>query len=129
MNTFIRIAGKDFPWPDWETGLQTVTSLVNGGRNIDGVFIGSQVGRNQYKVQMQWESLPAATWGEMLQIFDPEYGGKFVNPVTYYDMVAMQCVTRNMYVSDRSAVGVTDGNDGNWIHAKNCKLSLIDTGD
>lgn len=128
MNAFIRIDGEDFPWPDWEQGMQTASSLVDGGRNVDGVFIGRQVGRNQSKIQLQWYILPASVWGRMLQKFDPEHGGKFINPVSYYDMAAMQITTRNMYVSDRTASPLTIDADGNWLYAKNCKLNLIDTG-
>ena len=123
---FIRAEGFAFPWPDRESGLQTISTMVDGGRNSMGVFIGQRIGRDQSKVELTWYMLDAKLWSTMLQIFKR----KFVVPISYYDMEAGDIITRNMYVSDRSGnPGVVDPNTGKWITAKRCKLNLIDTGE
>lgn len=105
--------------------MQTQVTMVSEGRNANGIFIGQRVGRDQSKVELEWGRMPARTWAELLQIFT----ATFVNPVTYYDMAAGQMVTRQMYVSDRSAQPhKIDAATGIWLEAKNCKLNLVDTG-
>ena len=124
-NAFIVVAGEKFPWPDKDSGLQTQSTLVSEGRNMDGQFIGQRIGRDLSKVELAWWRMDAKAWARMLQIFER----KFVNPVSYYDMTAGGIITRNMYVSDRTAQpGQVDPSTGIWITAKNCKLNLVDTG-
>ena len=126
MGAFLTVAGKRFPWPNKESGLQTQITMVSEGRNAEGVFIGQKVGRDQSKVELEWYSMDAQKWAELLQIFN----ASFVNPVSYYDMMQGKIITRNMYVSDRSASAKrVDPATGAWLVAKNCKLSLIDTGE
>lgn len=122
---FLFVRGTPFPYPNKDSGLQTIATLVTSGRNESGVFIGRKIGRDQSKVELQWSSMAAATWAQLLQIFDEH----FVNPVTYYDMSKGTMITRNMYVSDRTAKPQKiDPNTGAWIIAKDCVLSLVDTG-
>lgn len=125
QDAFITVAGVRFPYPNKESGLQTQTTLVNGGRNAQGVFIGQRIGRDQSKVELQWYSMDAQTWASLLRLFQQS----FVNPVEYYDMVKGQVIVRNMYVSDRTArPGRINPQTGIWITVKDCKLNLIDTG-
>lgn len=122
---FITIGGVPAPYPNCDSGLQTQATMVDGDRNGSGVFIGQRVGRDQSKVELQWFVLDAATWASLLQVFEDS----FVNPVEYYDMVKGEIVTRNMYVSDRTArPGKIDPDTGVWLTARDCKLNLIDTG-
>lgn len=124
---YIWVSDTPFPYPDYESGMQTQSTTVNGGRNAMNQFIGQQVGRVQAKIEMQWTKLDASLWASMLRMFDPDYGGNFVNPVRYYDMTAAQMITRNMYVSDRSATPYSvDPDTGIWLLARNCKLNLIE---
>lgn len=123
---FITVAGEKFPWPDKESGLQTQSTLVSEGRNMDGVFIGQRVGRDLSKVELTWFRMDAQEWARLLRLFQRS----FVNPVSYYDMTAGGIITRNMYVSDRTAQPErVDPATGIWITAKNCKLNLVDTGE
>lgn len=124
-DAFITVAGVRFPYPDRESGLQTQSTLVNGGRNAQGVFIGQRIGRDQSKVELTWTILDAAVWAELLQLFEES----FVNEVEYYDMTQGQVISRKMYVSDRTAQPFEiDPATGVWLRAKNCKLNLVDTG-
>lgn len=124
MSPFITVNGVPFPWPDYSSGLQTTTTLVNSGRNANGVLVGQQVGRTQSKVQLSWNILDAKVWASILQIFRTD----FAVPVTYYDQEAGDLITRQMYVSDRTAQPQKVDSSGRWITAKQCKLDLIDTG-
>lgn len=126
MAAFLYIGGYPVPWPDKDSGLQTVSTLVDGGRNAEGIFIGQRIGRNQSKVELTWYTLSAQTWSTILQIFKT----KFIVSIEYYDMEVGDIITRKMYISDRSArPGQVDINTGKWITAKQCKLNLIDTGE
>lgn len=122
--TFIQVNGVPFPYPDKDTGLQTTATLVNSGRNANGVLVGEMIGRNQSKIELSWNVLPAATWGAMLQ----QFSGSFTAAVTYYDQEKVAVITRQMYVSDRTAKPLGVNPDGSWIKAQQCKLDLIDTG-
>lgn len=125
QDAFITVAGVRFPYPNKESGLQTQTTLVNGGLNSQGVFIGQRIGRDKSKIELQWYSMDAQIWAALLQLFQQN----FVNPVEYYDMVKGQVIIRNMYVNDRTArPGRINPQTGEWITAKDCKLNLIDTG-
>ncbi len=124
-NAFITVAGEKFPWPDKESGMQTQSTLVSEGRNADGIFIGQRIGRDLSKIELTWWRMDAQKWAQLLQLFQEN----FVNPVSYYDMAAGGIITRNMYVSDRTAQPAkVNPETGAWITAKNCKLSLVDTG-
>jgi len=123
---FLYVGGTAFPYPNKDSGLQTQATLVDGGRNTSGVFIGQKVGRDQSKFELEWASMDAQLWAKLLRIFKTD----FVNPVTYYDMTEGTVITRRMYVSDRSALPKKINPDtGAWITAMACKLSLIDTGE
>ena len=123
-SAFITINGMQFPWPDYDSGLQTSSTLVNGGRNANGVFVGQKIGRNQSKVELQWNVLDAAIWASMLQ----QFSSNFVSSVSYYDMEQGRIIARQMYVGDRTAKPLEVDSTGKWITAKQCKLNLIDTG-
>ena len=125
-NAFITVAGVRFPYPNKDSGLQTQTTLVDGGRNAAGVFIGQRIGRDQSKVELEWSSMDATLWAKLLQLFQIN----FVNTVEYYDMAKGAVIARKMYVSDRTAQPKTiDPITGVWLIVKNCKLSLVDTGE
>lgn len=125
-NGFIVVEGIKFPYPNIDSGLQTQVTMVDGGRNLSGVFIGRRVGRDQSKIELEWYSMEAQLWASLLQIFEKQ----FVARVEYYDMVAGKVIMRKMYVSDRSArPGRCDPLTGAWLYAKDCKLSLVDTGE
>ena len=122
---FVRIGTILVPYPDYESGLQTTTTLVDGGRNQNGVFIGQRIGRDQSKIELQWTRMDIAMWTAILKAFDASLG----LPVQDYDMAKGAVVGRKMYVNDRTAQPDGFLADGmSWAGARNCKLNLIDTG-
>ena len=123
--SFLKINGYDVPYPSSDSGLQTIATVVDGGRMADGVFRGQKIGRDQSKVELTWRVLTPEQWGRILSIFN----NNFVVSVYYLDAVSNGFVTRNMYVGDRSARPFM------WNAATNrpkyyldCKANLIDTG-
>lgn len=114
----------ELPYPDNDSGLQTIATAVNGAFNGLNQFIGQKVGRDRGKVELSWKVMDAALWQQILQRFN----ASFVLYVQYYDMAA-GVITRSFYVSDRSARPLDFAEDGmTWKTARDCKLNLIDTG-
>ena len=124
--SFIKINGHPYPTP--RRGLNfIVTTVVDAGRNANGVTVGQKVGRDQQKLDgLEWGYLPAETWAKILQEFD----GKFYVTVTYPDMVTNRWTTRRMYPGDRTATPYFVNPDTlmptGYI---NCKVNIIDCGE
>jgi len=121
---FITVNGKSFPSPDIGLNFEIAT-LVNGGKNANGEFVGQKVGRDQYKIDnLQWFYLDAVTWSEMLKEFQ-----KFVVTVRFPDMVNNSWITLVMYPGNRTAVPIDiDSNTELPAAYKNCKVNIIDCG-
>ena len=123
---FVYINDYPVPYPDYDSGLQTVSTLVDGGRMADGVFRGKKVGRDQQKIELKWNRLSPDIWYELLQIWDKN----FVFTLRFYSMTADGWVSRRFYVGDRSGqpflVNPATGRPKYW---KNCKANVIDTGE
>jgi len=125
MQNFIKINGKTFPQP--KRGLEMITStLVNAGRNANGVMVGQKVGREVQKLNnLEWGYLTAEQWSEILREFD-----NFYVTVSYPDMVTNQWTTRKMYPGDRTATPLfLDEKTGLPKDYINCKVNLIDCGE
>jgi len=102
----------------------TVTTVVNAGRNANGVVVGQRIGRDQYKIDsLEWPWLTAEQWSQILQLTS----GFFFN-VTFYDPVTNGSKTLRMYCGDRTAEPYWVDDNGKPTHYRNCKVNLIDTG-
>ena len=124
-NGFIYINGKAFPYPDKESGLQTISTLVNSSRTADGVMRGEKIGRDQSKIELTWNVLTPETWSQMLQEFND-----FYFTIRYIDMVTNDWVTRKFYVGDRSARPfLIDTETNRPKYYVQCKANVIDTGE
>ncbi|WFR56381.1 hypothetical protein QA584_22625 [Anaerocolumna sp. AGMB13025] len=124
-SSFITVNGKSFPSPDIGLNFEVAT-LVNGGKNANGEFVGQKIGRDQYKIDnLQWFYLDAATWSKILKEFD-----KFAVSVRFPDMVNNTWITLLMYPGNRTAVpsGEINKSTGLPIAYKNCKVNIIDCG-
>jgi len=125
MEGLIKINGRFFPYPDRGLKLQVAT-LVDSGRNANGVMVGQKVGRDQYKVDsLQWNYLDAHTWSEMLKEFD-----NFFVVAEIPDMVNNSWRTLKMYPGDRTAkiwkLNKTTGLPSHYIE---CRVNIIDVGE
>lgn len=122
---FIKINGIAFPYPDKDSGLQTISTLVNSARTADGVMRGEKIGRDQSKIELTWNVLTPEKWSEMLKQFD-----NFFFPIEYIDMVTNDWVTRKFYVGDRSAKPyMIDPVTNKPKFYVQCKANVIDVGE
>ena len=122
--SYIKINGVDLPYP--KRGVKpTVTTIVNAGRNANGVVVGQRIGRDQYKIDtLEWSWLTASQWGEILSLIS-----SFYFYVTFPDPVSGSPITVKMYCGDRSAEPYWVDSNGNPTYYTNCKVNLIDTGE
>lgn len=122
---FIYINGTAFPYPDKESGLQQVSTLVNSARTADGVMRGEKIGRDVAKIELTWNVLTPEVWSRMLQIFN-----NFTFTVKYIDMVTNDWATRTFYVGDRSARPfLVDPATNRPRYYVDCKANIIDVGE
>lgn len=121
----VKIAGKALPEPSTYNG--NTATIVDSGRNTAGQFIGAVVRDDVGKVEMSWRYLTVKQWADINAIFRISTGGKFVNSVEFFDQARGGWVTRQMYVSDRSAGmwrrNPTSGDVMGWT---DCRLSLVE---
>ncbi len=121
----VTIGGFDLPEPSTYSG--TTATLIDSGRNVEGVLIGSVVREDVAKVEMTWAYLTVQQWATINKKFKSSSGGKFINTVTFFDQTEGDWVTRQMYVSDRTAgMWRRDPNTGEILGWTNCRISLIE---
>ena len=122
--SYLLINGVEVPYP--KRGVQPlVSTVVNAGRNANGVVVGQRIGRDLYKInQLVWPWLTAKEWSNILTLLS-----SFFVMVTFPDPVTMQQKTVRMYCGDRSAEPYWVDDNGNPTHYLNCKVNLIDTGE
>lgn len=89
------------PAPALGSGQITISTLVDGGRNANGDFIGSVIGNDKLKLQMQWDLLTPEQMKNLLQLFDRPQGGHFVNTFRVFDPRINDYAYLQMYVGDR----------------------------
>ena len=124
-NGFIYINGMAFPYPDKDSGLQTISTLVNSSRTADGVMRGEKIGRDQSKIELTWNVLTPEMWSKMLKQFN-----NFYFTIKYIDMVTNDWTTRRFYVGDRSAKPfLIDPKTNNPKYYVQCKANVIDVGE
>lgn len=124
-NGFIYINDMAFPYPDKDSGLQTVATLVNSARTADGVMRGEKIGRDQSKIELTWNVLTPEVWSQMLQQFQ-----NFYFTIRYIDMVTNDWTTRKFYVGDRSARPfLIDPTTNIPKYYVQCKANVIDVGE
>ena len=94
--------GVALPAPVLGSGTTTISTMVDGGRNANGDFIGSVVGEDKLKIEMKFGHLSPAEMQALLRIFDRSRGGAFVNTFRVFDPRANDFVMLRMYVGDRT---------------------------
>lgn len=124
-NGFIFINGVAFPYPDRDSGLQQVSTIVNSARTADGVMRGERVGRDMGKIELMWNVLTPEVWSQILQALS-----SFTFTVRYIDMVTNDWVSRTFYVGDRSAKPfLIDPATNRPKYYLQCKANIIDVGE
>jgi len=118
--------GVEIPEPSFGSGTVTFSTLVNAGRNANGKFVGQVIGGDKMKVEMSWEVLTPEQFATILQVFDRNQGGKFVNTFTVYDPRTGTYVSKKMYVGDRSGTPIMVKTDGHPTYWTGIKVDLIE---
>jgi hypothetical protein len=96
--------GFDVPTPSEYIG--NTATVVDSARNTDGYMIGTVIRSGVAKIQLTWNYISVEDWAEMLQQFEPAYGGAFVRDVTFFNQTSGTLETRQMYVGDRTSNGM-----------------------
>lgn len=94
--------GIALPAPALGSGKTTISTLVDGGRNTNGDFIGSVVGDDKLKIEMNFAALRPEEMQRLLAVFDRRQGGRFVQRFRVFDPRVNDFVWLDMYVGDRS---------------------------
>lgn len=120
----VTIAGVEIKTPSEYTAL--TADIVDSGRNVEGYVVSDVIRYDVAKIEMSWKYLTKEEWSAILKLFNPAYGGAFINTVTYFDQAACDWRTRNMYVSDRTGGLVSLSENGSPRGWSGCSLSLVE---
>ncbi len=123
FEALVTVGEYDFPEPSSYNAL--TSDLVDSGRNVQGMMVGSVIRENVSKVEISWKYLTVEQWSRILQCFNGRT--KFVNTVYFFDPVAGKKIEKKMYVSDRKAgMWRRDPETGTVLGWTDCSLSLIE---
>lgn len=121
-------AGGDslkIPFAAYESGKQTISTVVDQARTADGIVRGSVIARAN-KIELKWAVLTPETWSKICKFFDKHF---YFN-AHYYDMAANGFKTKKMYVGDRSAQPFKmDSVTGKPKYYLNCEANIIGVGE
>ena len=90
--------GIAIPPPDLGSGKVSISTLVDGGRNQNGNFIGQVIGDDKLKVEMKFTMLSSEEMMNFLKIFDRRQGGSFINRFKVFDPRINDYTYLTMYV-------------------------------
>ena len=95
-------SGVVLPTPIMGSSGLTISTLVDGGRNANGKFVGSVIGEDKLSIDLEFINLSPEEFKNFLRIFDSNRGGSFVNEFRIFDPRINDWTTKEMYVGDRS---------------------------
>lgn len=90
------------PAPAYGSGGFTLSTLVDGGRNQEGNFIGQVIGDDKLKIDITFSALTPVQLQKFLALFDRRQGGSFTNTFTVLDPALGTFRQALMYIGDRS---------------------------
>ena len=121
-------AGSDsiqLPFAAYESGKQTIATVVDQARTADGIVRGSVVAKAS-KIELKWAVLTPAVWSQICAFFDKHF---YFN-ATYLDMTTNTFKTKKFYVGDRSATPFrVDSVTGKPIYYLDCEANIIGVGE
>ena len=121
MTALVTVAGNALPEPS-EYSAQTST-IVDSGRNVSGVVIGSVIRSDVAKIELRWRYLTVEQWANVLSLFT----NNFYNSVRFFNQATGEYTTRDMYVSDRSSgMWRRNPHNGEVMGWTDCSLSLVE---
>lgn len=105
----------------------TISTLVDGGRNANGKFVGAVIGNDKLSIDLEFVSLSPEEFMNFLNIFDSNNGGNFVNEFKIFDPRVNDWVSKEMYVGDRTGRPIKlDRNTGRPLRWKDIKAKLVE---
>lgn len=121
-------AGGDsiqIPYAAYESGKQTVATMVDQARTADGIVRGSVIAKAS-KVELKWAVLTPPVWAQICRFFDKHF---YFN-ATYLDMTTNTFKTKKFYVGDRTAQPfLIDTVTGIPKYYLNCEANIIGVGE
>ena len=121
-------AGGDtlqLPFAAYESGKQTIATVVDQARSADGIVRGSVIAKAS-KIELKWAVLTPASWADICRFFDKHF---YFN-ATYLDMTTNTFKTKKMYVGDRNAQPfLMDSVTGIPTYYLNCEANIIGVGE
>lgn len=112
--------------PEPSTYTSQTSTIVDGGRNVKGEYIGSVVREDIAKISLTWKFISTQDWATLLSKFSSASGGNFVNDITFFLQDTGTWETRSMYISDRKANVYLRDEAGNIIGYTDVSLSLVE---
>ena len=95
-------SGQILPGIAANSGIYTISTTVDGGRNENNDFIGSVVGEDKLKIELNFAMMSPEEFQTLLNMFDRKRGGSFVNTFRIFDPRVNDFVNMKMYVGDRT---------------------------
>lgn len=114
-----------YVFPEPSTYSAITSTLVDSGRNVEGVMVGGVIRPQVSKIEMSWKYLTVEQWANILKCFSTE--DTFINKVHFFDQSVGGYVDKNMYVNDRKAgMWRRDPTTGAILGWTNCSLALVE---
>ncbi|MEG0896480.1 MAG: DUF6711 family protein [Ruthenibacterium sp.] len=104
----------------------SISTLVDGGRNARGQFVGQVIGDDKLKVSCALGALSQTEMHRFLCLFDRASGGQFVHQFLLFDPRINDFVWKEMYVGDRSGKAIAVDARGKVTNWGDVKASLIE---
>ena len=125
FKALVKVGDYDFPEPSTYSG--NTSTLVDSGRNVQGMMVGSVIRDDVAKIEISWRYLTVEQWARIQMCFRQDAGGKFINEVVFFDQTVGTWKKRDMYVSDRKAgMWRRSPETGDILGWTDCSLSLIE---
>ena len=124
FKALVSVGGYDFPEPSAYSA--NTSTLVDSGRNVQGVMVGSVIRDDISKIEISWKYLTIEQWARIQKCFSQSAGGKFINTVEFFDQSLGTWNKKDMYVNDRKAgMWRRHPETGDILGWTDCSLSLI----
>lgn len=112
----ISLIGPEGPWINmparaYGSGEFEVETLVDGGRDGNGFFVGSVIGEDKCKLSCAYPPLSNELAHIVFSAFHRPSGGKFVVWAKFYDIRINDVVIKEMYVGNRKGAPIKWGDD------------------
>lgn len=112
--------------PKYGSGGFTLSTLVDGGRNQNGNFIGQVIGNDKMKIEIDLAAMKPRDLRKFLSLFDRTQGGSFTNNFSVLNPVTNQYETRLFYVGDRKGTPFKLQANGRPEYYLGIKANLIE---